>query len=70
MACTKKCPKSAYLHGFIGILSNVHRGFLKIANPIMELQKKTKNFVWNEKCAEAFRRLKEIVDDNTDIEGT
>jgi hypothetical protein len=34
-------------------------GFLKIANPITELQKKNKKFVWTEKCAEAFRRLKE-----------
>ena len=32
--------------------------FLKMANPITELQKKNKKFVWTKKCAEAFRRLK------------
>jgi hypothetical protein len=36
-------------------------GFSKIANPITELQKKNKKFVWIEKCAEAFRRLKELL---------
>jgi hypothetical protein len=34
---------------------------LKIANLIMELQKKNKKFVWREKCAEAFPRLKELL---------
>jgi hypothetical protein len=28
------------------------KGFSKIANPITELQKKNKKFVWNEKCTE------------------
>jgi hypothetical protein len=36
-------------------------GFLKIASPITELQKKNKKFVWTEKCTEAFRRLKELL---------
>jgi hypothetical protein len=36
-------------------------GFSNIANPITELQKKNKKFVWTEKCAEAFRRLKELL---------
>ena len=36
------------------------RGFFKIANPITELQKKNKKFVWTEKCMESFRRLKEF----------
>jgi hypothetical protein len=27
----------------------------------MELQKKNKKFVWTEECAEAFRRLKELL---------
>jgi hypothetical protein len=35
-------------------------GFSKIANPIMELQKKNKKFFWTEKCAEAFWRLKDL----------
>jgi hypothetical protein len=35
--------------------------FLKIENPVMELQKKNKNFVWTKKCAEAFRSLKELL---------
>jgi hypothetical protein len=29
-------------------------GFLKIANPIMELQKKNKKFVWTKRCVEEF----------------
>jgi hypothetical protein len=36
-------------------------GFLKIANPIKELQKKNKKFFWTEKCVEAFQRLKELL---------
>jgi hypothetical protein len=35
--------------------------FSKIANPIIELQKKNKKFVWTKKCVEAFRRLKELL---------
>jgi hypothetical protein len=37
------------------------KGFSKIENPIMELKKKNKKFVWTEKCVEAFRRLKEML---------
>jgi hypothetical protein len=37
------------------------KGFSKITNLIIELQKKNKNFVWTEKCGEAFRRLKEML---------
>jgi hypothetical protein len=53
------------VHSFMG-LAGYYRwfieGFLKnIANLITELQKKNKNFVWTEKCAEAFRRLKELL---------
>jgi hypothetical protein len=36
-------------------------GFSKISNSITELQKKNKKFVWTEKCAEEFRRLKEML---------
>ena len=34
---------------------------MNIANPIMELQKKNKKFVWTEKCIESFWRLKELL---------
>jgi hypothetical protein len=37
------------------------KGFSKIANPITELQKKNKKFVWTEKCGEEFQRLKELL---------
>jgi hypothetical protein len=43
------------------ILATVVEGFSKIASPITELQKKNKKFVWTKKCAEAFRRLKELL---------
>jgi hypothetical protein len=36
-------------------------GFLKITNPIMELQNKNKKFGWTEKCAKEFCRLKELL---------
>jgi hypothetical protein len=52
------------VHLFMGLEGYYRRfveGFLKIANPIMELQKKNKKFVWTEKCAEGFQRLKELL---------
>jgi hypothetical protein len=47
--------------GLAGYYQWFVEGFSKIANPIMELQKKNKKIVWNEKCVEAFRRLKELL---------
>jgi hypothetical protein len=49
---------------FMGLVVYYRRfieGFSKIDNPITELQKKNKKFVWTEKCTEAFRRLKELL---------
>jgi hypothetical protein len=47
--------------GLAGYYRRFVEGFSKIAGPITELQKKNKKFVWTEKCAEAFRRLKELL---------
>jgi hypothetical protein len=47
--------------GLAGYYRRFVEGFSKIANPITELQKKNKKFVWTEKCAKAFRRLKELL---------
>jgi hypothetical protein len=47
--------------GLAGYYRRFVEGSSKIANPITELQKKNKKFVWTEKCAEAFRRLKELL---------
>jgi hypothetical protein len=47
--------------GLAGYYRRLVEGFLKIANPITELQKKNKKFVWTKKCTEAFRRLKELL---------
>jgi hypothetical protein len=47
--------------GLAGYYRRFIEGFSKIANLITELQKKNKKFVWIEKCAEAFRRLKELL---------
>ena len=47
--------------GLAGYYRRFIEGYSKIANPITELQKKNKKFVWMEKCAEAFRRLKELL---------
>jgi hypothetical protein len=52
------------VHGFMGLVGYYRRfveGFSKIENPITELQKKNKKFVWTEKCIEAFQRLKELL---------
>ena len=52
------------LRSFMGLAGNYRRfveGFSKIENPITELQRKNKKFVWTEKCAEVFHRLKEIL---------
>jgi len=47
--------------GLAGYFRWVVKSFSKIANPITKLQKKNKKFVWTEKCAEAFWRLKELL---------
>jgi hypothetical protein len=47
--------------GLAGYYRRFIEGFSKIENLITELQKKNKKFVWTEKCAEAFRRLKELL---------
>jgi hypothetical protein len=47
--------------GLAGYYQWFIEGFSKIQNPITELQKKNKKFVWTEKCAEEFRRLKELL---------
>jgi hypothetical protein len=45
----------------VGYYQRFFEGFSKIENPITELWKKNKKFVWTEKCVEAFRRLKEFL---------
>jgi hypothetical protein len=47
--------------GLAGYYRCFVEGFSKIANPITELQKKNKKFVWSEKCVEAFQKLKELL---------
>jgi hypothetical protein len=47
--------------GLAGYYQWFIEGFSKIANPITELQKKNKKFVWTEKCTEDFQRLKELL---------
>jgi hypothetical protein len=47
--------------GLVGYYRWFVEGFLNIENLIRELQKKNKKFVWTEKCAEEFRRLKELL---------
>jgi hypothetical protein len=52
------------VHNFMDLAGYYRRfveGFSKIENLITELQKKKKKFVWTEKCAEAFGRLKELL---------
>jgi hypothetical protein len=47
--------------GLAGYYQRFVEGFSKIENPIMELQKKNKKFVWTKKCTEAFWRLNELL---------
>jgi hypothetical protein len=52
------------VHSFMGLAGYYRwfvKGFSKIENPIMELQKKNKKLVWTEKCAKSFWRLKELL---------
>jgi hypothetical protein len=57
----KNVPKVRSFMGLARYYRQFIEGFSKIANPITELQKKNKKFVWTEKCAEAFQRLKELL---------
>jgi hypothetical protein len=62
MACTEQMYKKyANFMGLAGYYRWFVEGFSKIANPITELQKKNKKFVWSEKCMESFQRLKELL---------
>jgi hypothetical protein len=54
-------PEVRSFMGLAGYYRWFVEGFSKIANMIMELQKKNKKFVWTEKCTEAFWRLKELL---------
>jgi hypothetical protein len=47
--------------GLAGYYRVFIEGFSKIENPITELQKKNKKFVWTEKWAEAFQNIKELL---------
>jgi hypothetical protein len=62
-------PEVCSFMGLVGYYLRFIEGFSKIENPITELQKKNKKFVWTKKCVEAFQRLKDIVDDNVDTKG-
>jgi hypothetical protein len=47
--------------GLAGYYVRFSKGFSKITNSIMELQKENKKFVWSEKCVEAFQKIKELL---------
>jgi hypothetical protein len=57
----KNIPEVRSFMGLAGYYRQFVEGFSKIANLITKLQKKNKKFVWTEKCAEEFRRLKELL---------
>jgi hypothetical protein len=54
-------PEVCNFMGLVGYYRRFVEVFLKIENMIMKLQKKNKKFVWTEKCAEEFRRIKEFL---------
>lgn len=47
--------------GMDGYYHRFFKGFSKITNPITEIQRKNKKFVWTEKCEEAFQRIKGLL---------
>jgi len=47
--------------GITGYYRKFIEGFSKIANPITSLQKKGRKFVWDLKCEESFKKLKELL---------
>jgi hypothetical protein len=64
---TMECPTPTNVqevHSLMGLAGYYRRfdeGFLKIANPIRELQKKNKKFVWTDKFTEYFQNIKELL---------
>ena len=52
------------VRSFMGITGYYRRfieGFSRIMNPITSLEKKWKKFVWDKRCEESFRKLKELL---------
>jgi hypothetical protein len=52
------------VHSFMVLVGYYRRfveGFSKIENVITELEKKNENFIWTEKCAEEFQKIKELL---------
>ena len=59
---TPKCVRD--VRSFLGLASYYRRfirGFATIASPLHSLTSKSKDFVWNEACQDAFKRLKEAL---------
>jgi hypothetical protein len=54
-------PEVRSFMGLAGYYRRFVEGFSKIENLITELKKKNKKFVWTEKFAEEFWRLKEML---------
>jgi hypothetical protein len=54
-------PEVCSFMGLVGYYRRFIEGFSKIVNPITKLKKKNNKFVWTEKCAEVFWRLKELL---------
>jgi hypothetical protein len=57
----KNVPEVCRFMGLARYYRRSVEGFSKIENPITKLQKKNNKFVWTEKCAKAFRRLKDLL---------
>ena len=54
----------AEVRSFMGLAGYYRRfiaGFSRIAHPITSLQRKEKNFQWNEECESSFQRLKQLL---------
>ena len=61
MACADECHGSAQFYGFSGILPTVCRRIFKDSRSDHGIAEEKPEVVGTEKCAEAFRRLKELL---------
>ena len=69
MAYTDECPRSAYLHGFSGILLMVHRGFFEDSKSDHEIVEEEKEVCFDREMCERISEAQGDVENNTDTKG-
>ena len=59
MAYAQECNRCKKFLGLAGYYRKFIQGFSKIAAPLTQLTKKNQAFVWDERCENAFKSLKD-----------